>query len=317
VGLTGAGPAGPGVPPVGSVDGPGGPVAPGCSDEPTVLLCAGMAEGAATWDRLVPLLATRVTRLDRPGLGVLPAERRSPTLAGEVARIAAAVEAGPAGPIVLVAHSAAALPVEAYARLAPGRLAGLVLVDPSVVGRWPRPGRRRGELARLVAAGSPALAAGLDRGGLARRLGPWAWRSAVRRLGTGSPDPARRAAATRVYGSGRVLTSVLVEWLAYPSMAADLAALRRRTVPPAVPVVVLTALGDLAGGRARADWRSAHAALARSFPAGRQEVLRDSRHLVQWDEPQTVAAAIADVGGWARPGGANRFHRRQSLDRNS
>jgi hypothetical protein len=82
-------------------------------------------------------------------------------------------------------------------------------------------------------------------------------------------------------------------------------------------VVVLTALGDLAGGRACVDWRSAHAALARSFPAGRQEVLRDSRHLVQWDEPQTVAAAIADVGGWARPGGADRFHRRQSLDRNS
>ena len=89
-----------------------------------------MGEGAETWDRLVPLLRAaghRVGLLDRPG----PADGRAPTLTDEVARIDAGV-AGLGRP-VLVAHSAAALPAEAYARRHPGRLAGLVLVDPSLV----------------------------------------------------------------------------------------------------------------------------------------------------------------------------------------
>lgn len=264
--------------------------------QPAVLLCAGMAEGAATWDRLVPLLAGRhrVLRLDRPGLGVVPAGRGAPTLAGEVARIGAVLDAHAPDRAVLVAHSAAALAAEAYARLRPDRVAGLVLVDPSVV--TPSSERLSAAAARLVAAGAPTLRALLDRSGVARRLGPWAWARAVRRFSAERPDPARRAWAERVYGSGAVLTTVLVEWLAYRSAAAELLALRRRTAPPAAPVVVLTALGDLPPGRARATWRSGHAALADAFPAGRQEVLRDARHLVQWDHPGVVAAAVAAVG---------------------
>lgn len=266
---------------------------PASGADPVVLLCAGMAEGAETWDAVVPLLAGRVVRFDRPGLGTAPPEERAPTLAGEVGRIAALVGRESGRP-VLVAHSAAAFAAEAYARRCPDRLAGLVLVDPSVVGASPRSGRLRGRLADRVAERRATLGAGLNRLGLAR-LGPWGWGRARRRLAAHPPDPAVRAAAVRRYGSGTVLVSVLVEWLAYPAMAAELAALRRRTAPPAVPVVVLTALRDVPGRRARARWRAGHAELARSFPAGRQEVLPDARHLVQWDDPEAVAAAIVAV----------------------
>ncbi|RGC70545.1 Sigma factor SigB regulation protein RsbQ [Micromonospora sp. MW-13] len=298
--------------PGGPVGGPGRTPAPGDpvpgrlppgvrvdgSGEPAVLLCAGMAEDSGAWDRLVPLLAGRhrVLRFDRPGLGTLPAGRCPPTLAGEVARIAAVVGAAGPGRVVLVAHSAAALPAEAYARLRPDRLAGLVLVDPSVAGPPPAGlAAVAAGAAWLAGVAGPGLAVLLDRTGLARRVGPWGWERAVRRLAAAPPDPAWRAAARRAYGDGAVLTAVLVEWLAHPAVAADLVELRRHVPPPALPVRVLTALGDLPGSRARRAWRSGHAALAAAFPAGRQVVLRDARHLLHRELPGEVAVAIVAV----------------------
>ncbi|MFF5175528.1 alpha/beta fold hydrolase [Micromonospora sp. NPDC000089] len=288
-----------------------GPRGDGAGPDPVpVLLCAGMAEGAASWDALVPLLAGRhrIARLDRPGLGVVPDDGRVPTLAGEAARIGALVEE--LGRPVLVAHSAAALPAEAYARRHPERLAGLVLVDPSLVdpapagADAPAPGptlagvrrahaeRAAARLARLLVAVAPTLGAAADRAGLAGRLGPWVWRRAVRRMSVRPPQPERAAP----YRSGSVLLRVLVELLAYPGMAADLVALRAATGPPPLPVVVLTALGDLPTARGRAAWRAGHARLAASFPNGRQEVLRDARHLLPGDRPEVVAAAVAALG---------------------
>ncbi|MFI9640825.1 alpha/beta fold hydrolase [Micromonospora sp. NPDC051925] len=277
-----------------------GPAGTGVPGGPGVLLCPGMGEGAATWDRLVPLLTAdgyRVGRLDRPGSGGAPDDGRVPTLAAEVARIAAGV-AGLGRP-VLVAHSAAALPAEAYARLHPGRLAGLVLVDPSLVEPsgavgW---GRLSVWSAGRVTAVAPVLAGLLDRSGLARRLGPWASLRSVRRMSVRPPDPVLAVP----YGSGAVLVGALVEWLAHPAVAAQLAALRAGTDPPALPVRVLTALGDVPTPVGRAAWRSGHARLAASFPAGRQGVFRDARHLVHVDHPEAVAAAIGAVRGDSGP----------------
>ncbi|MEU1888699.1 alpha/beta hydrolase [Micromonospora sp. WMMD987] len=255
---------------------------------PAVLLCPGMGEGASTWDRLAPLLTAagyRVRRLDRPDDGA------APTLTAELGRIDAAV-AGLDRP-VLVAHSAAALPAEAYARRHPGRLAGLVLVDPSLVdpggaARW---AWWSAWSAGAVTALAPVLAGGLDRSGLARRCGPWAWRRAVRRMSVRPPDPA----AAVPWGSGAVLVGALTQWLGHPAVAAELSALRAVTPAPVLPVRVLTALGDVATPAGRAAWRAGHARLAAGFPAGRQEVFRDARHLVHVDRPAVVADAVAAV----------------------
>ncbi|WP_328343389.1 alpha/beta fold hydrolase [Micromonospora sp. NBC_00421] len=265
---------------------------------PGVLLCPGMGEGAETWDRLAPLLRAagyRVGRLDRPG----PEDFRVPTLGDEVARIAAGV-AGLERP-VLVAHSAAALPAEAYARRHPGRLAGLVLADPSLAApRLADPGGTRAAgwerlsawSAGAVAAAAPMVAGALDRSGLVRRVGPWAWHRAVRRMSVRPPDPA----AAVPYGSAAVLVGALVQWLAHPAVAAELVALREVTAAPTLPVRVLTALGDVPTPVGRAAWRAGHARLAASFPAGRQEVFRDARHLLHVDRPATVVEAVAAVG---------------------
>ncbi|KWV31484.1 alpha/beta fold hydrolase [Micromonospora rifamycinica] len=265
---------------------------------PGVLLCPGMGEGASTWDRLVPLLTAagcRVRRLDRPDDG------RVPTLTTELGRIDVAVAelgridvavAGLGRP-VLVAHSAAALPAEAYARRHPGRLAGLVLVDPSLVdpGGATRWGWWSARSAGAAAALAPVLAGGLDRSGLARRCGPWAWRRAVHRMSVRPPDPASAVP----WGSGAVLVGALTQWLAHSAVAAELLALRAVTPAPVLPVRVLTALGDVTTPAGRAAWRVGHARLAASFPAGRQEVFRDARHLVHVDQPAVVAAAVAAV----------------------
>ncbi|MEU7957559.1 alpha/beta fold hydrolase [Micromonospora humida] len=262
------------------------PAATGRAAGPGVLLCPGMGEGAATWDRLVPPLTAAgylVRRLDRPD------DSRVPTLTAELARVDTALT-GLDRP-VLVAHSAAALPAEAYARRHPGRLAGLVLVDPSLVDpagaarwRW-----WSAWTAGTVAAGAPVLAGALDRSGLTRRYGPGAWRRAVRRMSVRPPDPAAAAA----YGCGSVLVGALVQWLAHPAVAAELVALRAVTAAPTLPVRVLTALGDVPTPAGRAAWRAGHAALAASFPAGRQEVFRGARHLLHVDRPETVVEAVA------------------------
>ena len=110
---------------------------------------------------------------------------------------------------------------------------------------------------------APVLVGVLDRSGLARRCGPWAWRRAVRRMSVRPPDPASAVP----YGSGTVLVGALVQWLAHPAVAAELVALRAVTPAPTL-VRVLTVLGDVPTAAGRAAWRVGHARLAASFPPG-------------------------------------------------
>ncbi|HEY0698425.1 MAG TPA: alpha/beta fold hydrolase [Micromonospora sp.] len=311
-----------------TVDGPEHLVSDGAG-EPPVLVCPGMADTVLTWPAVVDLLAGRhrVVRFDRPGLGHSAPLGRLPTLAGEADRIAAVIGRSRLRRPVLVAHSVAAWHAEAYARLHPDDVAGLVLVDPSVaqpapgswqvsgaasrqrsdvVGRWRQAGAaRRRDLSAVVgrwdlsavvgrwlAGNSAELARLIDVTGLARLVGPALWAAAVRSMAARPPSRRLRNEVGPVYGGGKLVVAALAEWLTYDAMRGDLVELRRRTAPPPVPVVVLTALGDLGSPAARARWRVAHDRLAHSFPHGRQEVLRDCRHLVQLDRPDAVAAAV-------------------------
>jgi pimeloyl-ACP methyl ester carboxylesterase len=100
---------------------------------PLVILEAGAFGTSADWDRVLADLAPagRVCAYDRAGLG------RSPALpdddlsvlgrARELKRLLNKID--PAGPIILVGHSNGALYAEAFARLYPHEVAGLVLVN--------------------------------------------------------------------------------------------------------------------------------------------------------------------------------------------
>jgi pimeloyl-ACP methyl ester carboxylesterase len=276
--------------------------------KPAVLMLAGLAGHLRDWDAVAGRVAARhrVVRYDRPGLGgsapgrgptsptspplALLAPLPLPSLAGEVDRIGAVTDRYGLGRPVLVAHSAAALFAEAFARRRPGRVAGLVLVDPS----WEDRPRPRGPRCAAAARRAAGLADGFARAGdavrLPRLVGPLLWRVGTRAM-TRAPAPPGIA---RDWAAGRTAAAAYAEWLAYRDWVADLAVLRRSTPVPEASTVVITALGRMRGGAAR-RWRSAHERLVAMFPHARQVVLADAGHLVAWDRPDVVAAAVEEV----------------------
>ncbi|MEV5705191.1 alpha/beta hydrolase [Actinoallomurus sp. NPDC052274] len=257
--------------------------------KPPLLLSAGLGGAWFDWIPVVSLLrdAYRVIAFDRPGLGGSPPVRRAATLRAEADRLAALTRWAGA-PVILVAHSFAGFHAEAFARLHPELVGGMVLVDPSAEPRPPkysRPLTRLEPLARL--AGTVAGATGV-----ARLAGPAAYRLAMRLLttrGNVAPPEYVQAVCTR----GHVLGTLLAEDSVYRQMAADLLTLRCHRGFPDIPLRVITALGDMRGGRDA--WRRAHADLAALSPRGRQVVLPDVGHLVQIDRPEVVAQAVRDL----------------------
>jgi pimeloyl-ACP methyl ester carboxylesterase len=251
---------------------------------PPVLLSAGLGGAWFDWIPVAELLRDRhrVVGFDRPGLGGSPPVRRAARLSGEARRLAElAVWAGP--PVIVVAHSLAGFHAEAFARLRPELVRGMVLVDPSAEQDVPRHARLLTGLAPLARAGATMV--GLT--GFPRLAGPRV-RGMVMRKITRRGDVAPRDLARAVYTRPHVLGSLLVELSGYRQMAADLLALRRRHPFPDIPLAVITAIDGVRDER----WTRAHADLAALSPRGRQVVLRRTGHMVQIDRPEVVAEAV-------------------------
>jgi pimeloyl-ACP methyl ester carboxylesterase len=264
---------------------PPGPARPHVVEQgagPAVLISPGFAGASYHWDLVAAALVAshRVIRFDRPGLGLSPPAPAPLTVYGEAARLAALAPAHP-DRVTVVAHSVGAWHAEAFARLHPLRVSGLVLVEPSCANRrkpaTSPPGRATGRWL-------PALGVTWAASALARLFGP-----ALHHLVTGVPpartgrpaaEPARRTEgppvdawdvsrggrtdgppvdawdvsrgswvdgapvdAWSVSRSGRVLAAVVGEWLAYHDMAADLRRIRAEHPFPEVPVTVIS-VGD-------------------------------------------------------------------------
>jgi pimeloyl-ACP methyl ester carboxylesterase len=255
---------------------------------PPVLLSQGMAEPWFDWDSVAASLISdhKVIRFDRPGLGDSPASGRLPTLTEEADRLAVLAR-WVGAPVTVVGHSVAGVHAEAFARRHPELVAGLVLVDPDVEPKARPRSVWRAAMARTVAAFGRRVGRLVDRTPL-HRLGPLAWRAAVRLMGA---PPPQTVAAQRVYSRGEAAAAALSEWLAFRDMMADLVKLRRTKPLPPVPLTVLSALGGLLPGTARRH-RRRHAALARMSPRGRLVVLPDTGHLVPLERPEAIVAAV-------------------------
>jgi pimeloyl-ACP methyl ester carboxylesterase len=253
-----------------------------------------MAGHCADWDLVVALIRVRhrVLRYDRPGLGRSPVLHSYPSLADEVSRIDALINHYDLRDPIVVAHSAAALHAEAYARQHPGVISGLVLVDPS----WDSRSRPRGRYSAAAARYASRAAAGLLRAAdvvrLPALLGPAMWRLAASSMTKHASPP---ATGGHPYRAGRVAAAAYGEWLAYRDWVADLEDVRRVTPAPSVPAVVITALAGLRREGSRRRWRHWHGKLAALLPGARQVVVRDAAHMVAFDRPDVVAAAIAEV----------------------
>ncbi|MFG2006421.1 alpha/beta fold hydrolase [Spirillospora sp. NPDC048911] len=267
-------------------------VTTGPADGPPLLLSGGLGGAWFDWQPSVDLLAGRyrVFNFDRPGLGLSPMAAGPPSLRREVRILAALAELAGA-PVTVLAHSMAGFHAEALARLHPELVRGLVLVDPSCE----RDPHARVRLAGLLDPAAKALGAALGFTRLSKIVGP-AGRRLVLRCTSDRGEPVPDETVRSVYGRGTVLGTVLSEELAYREMAEDLDRLRERQPFPAIPLVVLTALGDPGQSEdEREKWREGHRLLAEMSPYGRQVVLPNARHMLQMDRPEAIADAVAQV----------------------
>ncbi|MFJ8044826.1 alpha/beta fold hydrolase [Kitasatospora sp. NPDC096147] len=191
--------------------------------------------------------------------------------------------AGAVGPVTVVGHSIAAFHVEAFARLYPERTAALVLLDGSTEPQArPAPARALRDLTARVT-GTVLAAAGLP-----YLLGPLARRAVAAATTAAHRDPAPAESVRRCYRTGRMLRSVLAENTRYLDVAAELDVLRR-TTPLRAPAVVLAA-----AARPDERWLGRQRELAVLLGAEYREVV-PAGHLVMWDGPEAVAAAVLDA----------------------
>jgi pimeloyl-ACP methyl ester carboxylesterase len=229
---------------------------------PTVVLIGGMISPAdRVWPATVAALSplTRVCVFDRAGLGASDPQPRSPQTAADVVADlhAALAAAGEAGPFVPVGFSVGGLFAQLFARTYPDDLAGLVLVEGRPPG-W-----------NVVDLALTSMSA--------------AEREGLRDIVT-ARDPEQPASPIDALISE-------AQVLAAPS-------------PPSVPTVMIVAgkaellpvegiatVGDLEGA---ARLYLAEAGQARDLGA-RVVVAEESGHLVPFEQPEVMIAAIADV----------------------
>lgn len=267
---------------------------------PAVVFVQGLAGAWFEWEPVVPLLAGdhRLVRFDRPGLGWSQQEvgrdgRPLPqSLAGEaerLGRVLGAVGVAADEKVIVVAHSYGAFHAEAFARLHPGRIAGVVFVDasaePDVTPAPDGPGRGFG---RAVVRGTTAL-------GLNQVLGPAVRRLVYQTASRTRRDPDRESGRA-VYRSSRVAAAAVNELASYRPVAVELLELRcERPFPEVLVQVLVGAAGVAEDGRVR-RWVERQREFARLFPGAEVVELPDAKHLIAADRPDAVATAVRSLG---------------------
>ena len=290
-------------------------VEPGPESAVPVVLSSGLGGAWYDWDRVVPLLAglAPVLRFDRPGLGWSEPSAVPPTLAGEAERIrellatpgVLADGAPAAGRAVIVAHSLAGFHAEAFARLYPELVAGIVLVDgsaePDVAAPEPAEAAQR-RLAQWRTLGELATRAGLA--GVAM---PRLRALAIRLSRNGGSDLADPADVAATAASGRLLTAALLENATYNAVAAQLLELRcEKPFPQDPPLRVIAAFGSTPAVRAlpftsdkvrrrNETWLARQRQLAELSAHGTLIELADSAHYVPFDRPDSIAETVREV----------------------
>jgi pimeloyl-ACP methyl ester carboxylesterase len=275
---------------------------------PVVLIDSGLGGSSIEWAQVAAELATdfTVVRYDRPGFAWSEGSRCDRRALAAATRIVALLDTlALPGPAILVGHSLGGIHVRVAAALAPERVNGLVLVDPSHEGMLSVIESSKAEtvtrqVLRLLAWSAPAGVGRLAGRGLARLT------LAERRQ---PPQPAQLE-GTRLTG---LLTTRTVHGLRalYAEQAALEESLRQLVQlagqEPEVPLTVITAAAPSGNARmaaARAQIDQLHAQLVSGRRWGRQVFAEQSGHLVPLDQPAIItqsvretAAAIA-AGAW-------------------
>lgn len=277
---------------------------------PAIVFEAGIAASSLSWTYVQRELAkTHLTiSYDRSGLGWSPpcvSTRNADRILAELHGLLTALNVP--RPYVLVGHSFGALIVRIYAGRYPEHVAGLVLVDPALLGEWAAPDESRLQMLR--------------RGIRLSRRGAWLARmgivrSALTLLASGSrllpkliarASSGRAASVTeRLVGEVRKLPPELwpvvrKHWShpkCFDSMAGHLSALPE----VAAAAARVTSLGDLpliviSGAHLGPEQLAEHRASARLSSRGRHITAPGGGHWVHLDAPDIVIAAVREITG--------------------
>lgn len=264
---------------------------------PTVLLEAGFAATAGAWHKVQPALArtTRVCAYDRAGSGFSdpgPLPRDGAAIARDLDQSMAA--ASISGPFIVVGHSAGGLYGRLFAARRPSDVVGLVLLDPTIERRAPRPEgdgldgirqRLRGCLAAAEANPQPPIGdsrwsgcmpTGANRHQIAVARRAETWRAQISEL-----DNILARTSDQVLRIGPLLRSTPM----YVFTASETAA----TAPPDTRNMTQTVL------------ELRHQMIARTSDAGWQQTILSS-HMIMLDRPDVVIAAVEEMIRASRAG---------------
>ena len=273
---------------------------------PPVLFDSGLGGSSIEWGRVAADLATEFTviRYDRPGFAWSPdsgCDRRAVAAGRRIIELLTTL--GIDEPAILVGHSLGGVHVRAAAALAPERVGGLVLVDPSHEGMLETlaTSKEAGVLAVVLRVFSR-----LAPFGLGRLIGRPLARMAMSDGRVPLDDEGRARAK-----AGELLTLRTVHGLR--GLAAEHGCLEESlqqfvelltTAPaPAVPVTVITAAAPSPNARiaeARGKIDPLHAELAAGCVRGRHVFAERSGHLVPLDQPDLVAECVRETAAAMR-----------------
>lgn len=263
---------------------------------PTVVLSSGAGGFSAEWSLVQPELARagRVCSYDRAGLGWSEAgvgDHSPGAAADDLFKLLAA--GGEPGPYILVGQSHGARATLIFARRHPQLVAGVVLVDPRsvYVDDHQTPAEAAAEHAEFASFAQQLTV--LTRLGVVRLLWAQLWPVVLPVTGKLSPEARELIGILQVKPGHRA--AALAE---ITQMRANNDELRDADLGD-TPLLVIASSDTVAvfphwlGGQRYEAARSRNSKLI---------VVEDSHHMIQWDQPQTVTAAVQEVTVAARAG---------------
>jgi pimeloyl-ACP methyl ester carboxylesterase len=257
---------------------------------PTVIFESGFAATSTEWFKVLPLVAHshRACAYDRAGLGwsdMGPLPRDGEAIARDLDEALRAARIR--GPYVLVGHSAGGLYVRLFAKLRPTAVVGLVLVEPAVEHEDRR-------FAAVLGRGAGSLAPQIDR---AKACAAAAARRALPSL---DPQLIRCGPAPGASAEARHDALSPTDWRTQESEAETLWGATSDEIDEdgaslgGMPLVVLTAANN-STGESGALWAELHRKLAAHSTRGSAQMVEGSGHMMMFDRPDAIVAAIDEV----------------------